>query len=77
MMMTHEAIRLLSVIALSVSAGCLLAGCTVGPDYRPPVVAVPPSSPARPAIGTGARYRCWWHGFGDPVLDRLIARDCG
>jgi outer membrane protein TolC len=65
--------RLLSVIALSVSAGCLLAGCTVGPDYRPPVVAVPPSFAGAPGDRNGAQdITVWWHGFGDPLLDRLI-----
>ena len=56
----------------------VLAGCTVGPDYRP----VRPPSPAflgtRPARAeaiarTDASLRHWWASFGDPVLDVLIA----
>lgn len=64
-------------------ACALLAGCTVGPDYVPPR---PPGSareranwtehPASEAevARTASRMREWWAGFGDPVLDQLVAR---
>ena len=55
----------------------LLAGCTtVGPGYRQPDVAVP----ARYAQEQGilaprdADLAHWWHRFGDPQLDSLVAR---
>ena len=53
-----------------------LGGCAaVGPDYTEPQLAVP----AGWSAGTGtdamdaALLARWWHGFGDPVLDRLVA----
>ena len=53
-----------------------LGGCAaVGPDYSEPQLAVP----AGWSAGTGtdamdaALLARWWHGFGDPVLDRLVA----
>ncbi len=57
---------------------CALAGCTVGPDYRPPHVDVPAGwaeHAATPAEleRTRARMRDWWASFHDPVLDRLVA----
>ncbi|MET4898293.1 efflux transporter outer membrane subunit [Sphingomonadaceae bacterium jetA1] len=48
-----------------------LAGCTVGPDFHPPVADLPARwqgyETASPAVGTTP----WWRDFGDPVLDRL------
>jgi NodT family efflux transporter outer membrane factor (OMF) lipoprotein len=64
-------------------AAALLAGCTAGPDYRPPRVAVPGSwaesaSPGgtAPAAGTAEppRLADWWKTLRDPILDRLIER---
>ena len=53
-----------------------LGGCAaVGPDYSEPQLAVPAGWSA--GIGTDAMDAVllarWWHGFGDPVLDRLVA----
>ncbi len=57
----------------------LLAGCSMAPAYRPPQTAAPQSfkefdgwAPAQPMdhIARGA----WWEGFGDPVLNDLVAR---
>lgn len=50
-----------------------LAGCAVGPNYRPPpapeVAAFGNTNSTTPdAIATN-----WWHHFNDPTLDRLIA----
>jgi NodT family efflux transporter outer membrane factor (OMF) lipoprotein len=57
-----------------------LAGCTVGPDYREPVPAVPNRWQA--GKGTAAdlkpidpeTLKTWWHSFGDARLDRLMGR---
>jgi NodT family efflux transporter outer membrane factor (OMF) lipoprotein len=61
----------------------LLAGCAVGPNYRPPAVDTPstfsqpaPTSPERP----GAARRPapdptrWWRALEDPELDALVDR---
>jgi outer membrane protein, multidrug efflux system len=53
----------------------LLAGCTVGPNYRRPAVNVPtdyrgamPAQPATVALGNEK----WWDVYQDPVLTQLI-----
>jgi NodT family efflux transporter outer membrane factor (OMF) lipoprotein len=53
----------------------LLGGCTVGPDYRPPAVAMPATYAGdRDSSRTASNISRWWAAFGDPVLDDLIAR---
>ncbi|KGE11688.1 RND transporter [Burkholderia gladioli] len=60
----------------------VLAGCTVGPDYRRPLIQSPASwrlDPAdaywRPAAPSHAALaQDWWRAFGDPLLDDLEAR---
>jgi len=53
----------------------LLGGCTVGPDYRPPIVAVPVAyDGAHDAAGQATDIGQWWAAFGDPVLNELVAR---
>jgi NodT family efflux transporter outer membrane factor (OMF) lipoprotein len=48
------------------------AGCTVGPNYRPPSPAVPSQySGAAPA---GQSLERWWTVFGDPELQALVER---
>jgi NodT family efflux transporter outer membrane factor (OMF) lipoprotein len=60
------------LIALS-----MLAGCSVGPKYRPPTVRVQPFHNAPPA-GTeksaAPPLDTWWEGFQDPELTRIIQR---
>lgn len=62
-------------------AGAGLAGCKVGPEYRPPEIEseAPPAwteggaragEGAVPATPAGA----WWESFGDPTLNELVAR---
>ena len=50
----------------------MLAGCTVGPNFMPPVPILPPvwqgAAPAAPPASTDGR---WWRSFDDPVLDAL------
>lgn len=72
--------------ALCVAA---LAGCTVGPTFKPPHADVPAAwndtqratqtpapqspSPSTPSVESDPDPR-WWHSFGDPTLDALIDR---
>lgn len=72
--------RLPAVLALLAS----LAGCTVGPDYHRPAVALPPSlqgsnsqavpagQPGRPGPAMATSDQRWWQIFKDPVLQGLI-----
>jgi multidrug efflux system outer membrane protein len=69
--------RPLAIVFLS----ALAAGCTVGPDYRPPHPALPSSwagvpaaAPRQPSTITArsAEIVQWWHGFEDPQLTSLI-----
>jgi NodT family efflux transporter outer membrane factor (OMF) lipoprotein len=56
----------------------LLGGCTVGPDYHPPVAShlkVPARfNAAVPGTAAEADLARWWTGFGDPVLNQLVER---
>jgi outer membrane protein, multidrug efflux system len=58
------------------SVGALLAACSVGPAYHRPDIA--PPSQWHETAGSGASTTLWpaadwWHGFGSPKLDELIA----
>lgn len=61
-------------------AACVLAACTVGPDYRgaPPVAADAIKTPnfvRTPAAGgvtSGPGVSSWWRSLNDPQLDALI-----
>jgi multidrug efflux system outer membrane protein len=59
-------------------AAILLAGCTVGPNYRRPKINVPQdyrNQPAGPTAGTeelSLGDEKWWSVFGDPALQQLI-----
>jgi len=60
--------------------GCLavlaLEGCTVGPNYHKPRVAVPPlyrnAPPPQPGSADSLADLKWWEEFKDPVLQKLI-----
>lgn len=66
--------------ALVFAFGCVLGGCTQGPDYARPPAAVINKADAAPAFqeaasGSFARNEppaMWWHLYNDPVLDGLI-----
>lgn len=66
------------IAGLLLSAG--LAGCTVGPDYREPVPAVPRSWQAEKALDAELQpvdpkqLKTWWKSFGDAALDRIMER---
>jgi outer membrane protein, multidrug efflux system len=63
-------------------ATALLAGCTVGPNFKPPEAAAPAAwaaASAPGADGVGSRPvarafdgRRWWSVFNDPLLDQLV-----
>lgn len=61
--------RLLPILFLAA-----LAGCTVGPDYRPPAAGLTATYMHANAIGVGAPDSDWWRGFGDPLLATLVAQ---
>ena len=57
----------------------LLAGCTVGPDFHPPVVKAPAAYGAEPtdvpSVTTSSEVDArWWRSFDDPVLSSLVER---
>jgi multidrug efflux system outer membrane protein len=68
--------------ALPVMMASLLTGCTVGPNYRKPVVPVPTAyhgpndNPQAQAQARAASFADlpWWQIFQDPVLQDLIRR---
>lgn len=56
----------------------LLAGCAVGPDYRPPDIAVSSRFLDQDGVvhreaPSKADLQAWWTGFDDPLLTRFIA----
>ena len=58
-----------------VAALLMLGACTVGPDYRPPAVAVPARYGGSPSVqASTADLQQWWTAFDDPVLNALIER---
>ena len=71
--------RAARILAAGVALSAVLAGCTVGPNYKRPDVPITPAfkeeqgwTPSHPtdAIDKGA----WWSMFNDPVLDGLERR---
>src|SRR4030095_14438029 len=55
----------------------LLAGCTVGPDYREPKLATPASWQEAQQKGVDIRpleLTQWWTSFNDPLLNSLVER---
>ncbi|TPG17624.1 efflux transporter outer membrane subunit [Sphingomonas koreensis] len=54
----------------------LVAGCTVGPDYHAPEMAVPTAyeGAIAPPPGGAIDPATWWTAFGDPQLDDLVKR---
>jgi len=67
-----------SALVLEISACLVIAGCTVGPNFEPPVASTPPQvfdrtqaaqSPSK-AVETGFDTD-WWTLFNDPTLNAL------
>ncbi|WP_353204491.1 efflux transporter outer membrane subunit [Sphingomonas sp.] len=65
-----------SFVATAFIGATLLAGCTVGPKYQAPTLAVPPSfaEPQGSAAGTRVDPARWWTAFGDSTLTSLVER---
>jgi NodT family efflux transporter outer membrane factor (OMF) lipoprotein len=65
---------------LRIAAGTLIflvAGCSVGPDYRKPDLPIPAGWTEARQKGVNARaaeLTRWWTKFDDPLLDSLVAR---
>src|SRR5271165_430427 len=65
-------------LALGIAAG--LSGCTVGPDYQFPEVAIPAmfGSSLREAVSQNTAPQSdavrWWQTLHDPELNRLVER---
>ena len=53
-------------------AAALLAGCSLGPDYKRPALDVPASFRARTPDATQWPAEDWWTGFRSPELSALI-----
>src|SRR6267154_4263967 len=65
------------LVFLALSAG-LFAGCAVGPDYRPPDIALTPDFVGETRIANRelegfTDLRAWWVAFGDALLTRYVA----
>ena len=57
------------------AAATVLAGCTVGPNYQRPDLALPTSyARIAEAPGSGVDPATWWTAFGDPRLTALIEK---
>lgn len=72
----------LNKLLISVACAALLAGCTVGPDYKPPTAPPDtgyqmqgdtlPSNTVFVSAPQGAA--AWWHAFGSSELDGVIVK---
>ena len=56
---------------LAVLTASMLAGCTVGPDYKAPETPVPKTYGEAPTTQPAASV-AWWTLFNDPMLDRIV-----
>ncbi|MBW6524737.1 efflux transporter outer membrane subunit [Sphingomonas sp. RHCKR47] len=60
--------------AWAIAALAALAGCTVGPNYRPPEASAPARfGEAVTDTQPAPQFTGWWHQYRDPELDRLVA----
>jgi multidrug efflux system outer membrane protein len=57
---------------LAAATACVLAACTVGPDYVRPATTVPAAWRIDYVAAADAANTRWWEQFGDPVLNELI-----
>jgi outer membrane protein, multidrug efflux system len=62
------------MVISSLVAAALLGGCAIGPDYKRPAVAEPPTFRGQPtAEAVSFADAPWWEVFQDPILKGLIA----
>lgn len=60
-------------IVLTIGAGLILSGCTVGPMYKSPEIDLPDRySLVAPVTKASTRDLHWWTDFNDPVLNQLV-----
>ena len=59
-------------VVMAALAGCLLSGCTVGPDYARPDVDAPEKYRFAVVEANDLANTQWWKQFNDPKLDELI-----
>src|SRR5277367_842865 len=76
-MLTDMAASRMAALCITVLA--TLAGCVVGPDYRPPNVSLSPLHnaalvDARQTAAAAPALETWWDGFHDPLLTRVVQR---
>src|SRR5437762_11598761 len=65
-------------IVSGVVAAALLGGCAIGPDYKRPVVAEPPTFRGQAAAeAVSFADAPWWEVFQDPILKALIEEALG
>ncbi len=57
---------------LPLMAAAVLAGCTLGPDYKRPQLAAPAAFQYEPREAAATADTLWWKQFQDAVLDQLI-----
>lgn len=73
----EPASRNLGWAAMSCGIVLMAAGCAVGPDYKEPVLALPPAfieAEQKAASMKPMELARWWMAFNDPLLDSLVAR---
>lgn len=75
--MNKKDVTMRALPLVATAAVVLLAGCTIGPDYKRPDLSVPDqwSEPLQggESANTPSQEE-WWASFGDPTLDSLIKR---
>src|SRR2546427_10893251 len=71
--MTRSTSHTSQQIVSGVVAAALLGGCAIGPDYKRPSVAEPPTFRGQ-ATAEAASFADapWWEAFQDPILKALI-----
>ena len=62
----------MSRLYFSALATVLLAGCTLGPDYKRPEITAPAAFQFEPKDVAQTADTLWWQQFQDPVLNQLI-----
>jgi multidrug efflux system outer membrane protein len=60
-------------VGVAAALVAVLAGCTLGPDYKRPDVKSPAAFQYEPKEAAATADTQWWRQFQDPVLDQLIA----